>query len=166
MADNNTEPKSIQELENIVKSQQQKKQASPTGYIILSLLFPPAGLLSASRKQILHLVLPAFTAIYSLLFVLSIVISNYSLSGSLKSLQQAGMTSQEGSQMKLILLAGVILGMAGIFWGFYLRSKVKNQDFLSRKATYFLLLLNILQLLLTFYLYFYITSSLYNNLIF
>src|SRR3989344_7678272 len=90
---------SVEDLDKMVAETQQKVKVSVWGYIVLSLVFPPFttawAFYKASKKQVLHLILPAITIAFSIVVILS-ALSSRSTVNVPAQLAKLGISAQTG----------------------------------------------------------------------
>jgi len=145
----------INDLDQIIANQQQKKAAGVTGYIVWGLSIPPIStILSmyfANKKGVLYLLLPTMTIVYTILFALfsfSVIYSPQAFSNV--AISKFATKVQTVSVPSWIVISTIVLTLAGSVGGWYLRGVAKKQGSLSKTMMVFLAAVLVLQFFVEF----------------
>ena len=160
---------SVEELNRIIKEKQQKIQPSIWSYLIVSVLFPPLGLILslilAWKRELLDLVLPAVTILVSILSAISIFLIYSALNPILALIQilhEKTPTPLSG-QIRLLITLTLTFSAVGVIFGFYFRSKGKRGLKLSQYAITLLIVLLLTQFLLSLLNIYSVNSFIYRR---
>src|SRR3990167_4276199 len=156
MNNNLEQSNSIDDLDKLISKEKQKQGHSIWGDLIISLILPPFSMIwvlyRAWKNNALHLLLPAMTILYSILFGLY----SYLMLSSPKAFTAVFAGKIENSailpkgQNFLITILAILLTLAGITSGLYTRNKTKREDRLSPSMILFLVVILVLQFWISF----------------
>ena len=137
MNNNLEQSNSIDGLDKLISKEKQKQGHSIWGNLIISLILPPFSTLwvlyRVWKNNALHLLLPAMTILYSVLFGLY----SYLTLSSPKAFTAVFAGKIENSAILpqghnfLITILAILLTVVGIIGGLYTRNKAKREDRLS-----------------------------------
>ncbi len=131
------ESQSVNDLDQIITREQENKQTGVAGYIIWGLTIPPISTIwsiyAANKKGVLHLLVPTMTIVYTIFFALL----SYTVFAAPKAFTDvASARLQTGTQIPSIptwlIFVSIILTIAGLAGGWYLRSKARRDGYLSK----------------------------------
>lgn len=150
MDDIHGQPKTIDDL-NLVIEQRKEKEVSVFGYIVLSLTLPPFTtvwfIYRTWKKGVLHRFLPTMTIVYTILFALYswLLLSSPGAVSSVLGKNLLKQPAVPGGQNTIFVIMTVVLTIAGIVEGFYLRNKVTRAGSLPTVMIFALIFILILQ---------------------
>jgi len=150
------QPNSMADLDKLIKGERRERQSSIRGNLILSLILPPFSTLwvlyRVWKNNALHLLLPAMTILYSVLFGLY----SYLTLSSPKAFTAVFANKIENSAILpkghnfLITIVAILLMVAGIIGGLYTQNKAKREDRLSTSMILLLAVILVLQFWISF----------------
>lgn len=148
MEDN--QPQSLEDL-NRLSQQKQEKEASVFGYIIISLIIPPFStawaMYRAWKKGVLYRFVPVLTIVYTILFALYswLLLSSPGAVSSVLGKNLLKQPEVPSGQNTIFVIMTVVLTIAGIVGGFYLRNKAQKEDTLPTVMILALIFILLLQ---------------------
>lgn len=141
-------PQTLEELTQLVEEKRQKQSTSVWGYLMGSLVLPPFSLIyvltAAYRKNVLHLVLPAITILYSILALLNGLLT---LSAAKYTALIPGVVGG-GKQNNSFLYLTLGLAVIGAGLGFYFRNKCKRDGVLETNGLLIMIAVLVMQFVL------------------
>lgn len=167
--DNGSVPKTIEDLDKLIKTSQERRQNSVWGYLLCSLIFPPFSLIVvlylAWRRKVLHRVLPSLTIFEAILTGVIVVLIFWALNPILllsKSFVEKQTTVNSRPVMLLQYLL-IFLILISLVVGFFYKSKATKEQELSLNITLLLIGLIILLNLFVFLEYYFINTLIYKT---
>lgn len=141
-------PQTLEELTRLVEEKKQERAISVWGYLMGSLILPPFSLIyvltAANRKNVLYLVLPAITILYSILALFNGLLT---LSAAKYTALVPGAVGG-GRQNNSLLYLTLGLALIGAGLGFYFRNKCKREGVLETNGLLIMIAVLVLQFVL------------------
>ncbi|OGD88764.1 hypothetical protein A3A54_01995 [Candidatus Curtissbacteria bacterium RIFCSPLOWO2_01_FULL_39_62] len=153
--ENAESPKLLSEIDKIIAQNSEVKKTGVGGYVFWGLAIPPFTTIwtmyAASKKGVLHILVPTMTLVYTILFALF----SFSVIYSPKSFADVSAV-KFATQVQLptvpswIVASTIILTILGILGGWYFRGVAKKQGSLSKVLMVSLLGILLLQFFVEF----------------